>query len=152
MNLISKLLEGIHLLILLLVSIGGYIIPKNYVGIYLLILPFIILDWNDKDGLCFVTRLQNMVSYKSFNPKVKDKVEENFTYGLLSKFINIDISEKTFNFLLYVIIILSWFAGYYRLVNKHNIKLFPDNISKYITIFIITGWILVTIPQYYKIN
>ena len=67
-----NLLEIIHLIILFYLSLGGYFIPIQYIPVFLLSLPYIVIDWNDKDGLCWITKLTNMVKYGDTNPEVED--------------------------------------------------------------------------------
>ena len=60
-------IESIHLLISFYLLLGGYVIPNKYLPVYLLSIPYIIIDWNDKDGLCWITKLTNMIKYKELN-------------------------------------------------------------------------------------
>ena len=69
------MLEMFHLVIAVFLVIGGYVIPNKYIPIYLLCTPYLVIDWNDTDGSCWLTKLRNMVKYKSLDPKIKDKIE-----------------------------------------------------------------------------
>ena len=73
-----NIIEIIHLLIFFYLSIGGYVISEKYIPVYLLTIPYIIIDWNDKDGLCWITKLNNMIKYKTFNPIVQEENENHF--------------------------------------------------------------------------
>ena len=97
------LLEIIHLIILFYLSLGGYFIPIQYIPVFLLSLPYIVIDWNDKDGLCWITKLTNMVKYGDINPEVEDEVETSFIRKWLSK-LGITIDKQKLTFLLYSIL------------------------------------------------
>ena len=116
-----NLLEFLHLIILFYLSLGGYFIPTQYIPVYLLSLPYIVIDWNDKDGLCWVTKLTNMIKYRDINPEVEDDTENSFTRKVL-KNLGITVNDKTLTFLLYIIFITSWFYAYNRLMNKYKIN------------------------------
>ena len=64
---------------------------------------------------------------------------------------NIIIKTKTFTFLLYLIIYASWLYAYSRLIHQYKIKIFINKYIQYGAIFMITGWILVTIPSLKKL-
>ena len=147
MDLIIKFLELIHLLIAIFVIFGGYFINDKFLPIYLLVGPFIAVDWNDTDKNCFVTQITNMIKYKSFNPESQQSDE--FILKSL-KSLNININYSIFNFLLYLLVFLSWLFAFYRLINKYNIRLFPNKQSKYTIISIVCLWGLTTLPSLIK--
>ena len=55
--------------------IGGYIIPKQYIPIYLLYTPYLIIDWNDTDRSCWLTKLRNMIKYNHLIQRLKMKLK-----------------------------------------------------------------------------
>ena len=80
------ILEFIHLIILFYLSLGGYFIPTQYIPVYLLSLPYIVIDWNDRDGICWVTKLTNMVKYRDMDPEVEDHIENSFITSRVQSF------------------------------------------------------------------
>ena len=52
------------------------------------------------------------------------------------------MEEKTFRFILYIILITNWLYAYHRLMNQYKIKVFPNDLTKYIVYFLILGWIV----------
>ena len=141
------IVELFHLLFAIILIMGGYIIPYRYIPVYLLFLPYIVIDWNDKDGLCWLTKLRNMIKYESIYPKVKDENENNFIYNIVHKF-GITMKYERFTFILYVGFIASWLYAYFRLMSHFKIDVLPNNMTKYMVFFLIIGWIVVTIPSY----
>ena len=138
-----NLLEIIHLIILFYLSLGGHFIPIQYIPVFLLSLPYIVIDWNDKDGLCWITKLTNMVKYGDINPEVEDEIETSFTRKWLSK-LGITIDKQKLTFLLYSILTISWFYAYNRLMKKYKIKLFPDDMTRYISYTFVMSWLIIT--------
>ena len=136
-------IESIHLLISFYLLLGGYFIPNKYLPVYLLSIPYIIIDWNDKDGLCWLTKLNNMIKYKTLNPEVKEEIENYFIKNTLQK-IGIIIESKTLTFTLYVLFLLSWFYAYTRLMKQYKIKLFPNEVTRYTVYSMLIGWLVIT--------
>jgi len=56
---IADIIKYIHIIIIGYVFVGHYITPIQYIKYYLLLIIFIFLDWNDYDGQCILTRLEN---------------------------------------------------------------------------------------------
>jgi len=137
------IVESIHLLAVFYLLLGGYFIPKNYLPVYLLSIPYIVIDWNDKDGLCWLTKLNNMIKYKTLNPEVEEDIENSFIRGLLQK-IGIIMDGKRLTFILYVLFIISWLYAYTRLMKQYKIKLFPNEVTRYILYSMIVGWLVIT--------
>ena len=135
-NISVQLIELIHLLLSLYLAVGGYLIPKEYIPIYLLSLPYIVIDWNDTDGMCWLTKLRNMIKYGS------NEKDNGFLYGISQKY-GITMKENTFTFILYTILITNWLYAYYRFMNQYNIKLFPNDFTKYIVYFLVLGWLII---------
>ena len=135
-----KIIELIHILVSFFLSIGGYIIPNKYIPLYLLVLPYIVIDWNDIDKHCWLTKLSTMVGYNDNNT--------GFLYKLSREY-GINIDENNFTFILYIILIVNWLYAYYRLINIYKIKLFPNILSKFMTYFFIISWIIVFIYNIY---
>ena len=135
-----KIIELIHILVSFFLSIGGYIIPNKYIPLYLLVLPYIVIDWNDIDKHCWLTKLSTMIGYNDNNI--------GFLYKLSREY-GINIDENNFTFILYIILIVNWLYAYYRLINIYKIKLFPNDLSKFMTYFSIISWIIVFIYNIY---
>ena len=136
-ELIHNYLIITHILITLITILGGYFINIKYIPVYLLLLPFIFLDWNDIGYKCFITLLTNAVSNDNNNNK-------EFVPDLLKKVnINIDVKNYNINTMFAFFMLLSWLIGYIRLLNYYNITLFPN---KYLIIFVMSVfifWLLV---------
>jgi hypothetical protein len=58
MEVLADIIRLVHYS-LLIVVISGPFLPRQYVPYYLLFIWLIFLDWNDFDGVCTLTRLEN---------------------------------------------------------------------------------------------
>ena len=141
---IMGIIDIFHLFVFFVVLLAGYFVPPNYYAVYLLLLPIIVMDWNDGDGLCWLTKLRNMVKYESVSPKVKDESENNFINSLFRK-IGIVIPYKTFNVIFYLLLCVNWLYVFINLLNVKNISLFPNDYIKYWLYFMVTGWLITTV-------
>ena len=150
-KIIIHIIELFHLLLALSLMIGGYIIPKEYIPIFLLSTPYLVIDWNDTDGSCWLTKLRNMVYYQSTDPNVDDEIENQFLNGIFRK-MGLVVKEETFEFILYIILYASWLYAYVRFMKQYKIKIMPNKSTEYFVTFMVIGWILVTLPSLKKFN
>ena len=145
-KIIIHIIELFHLLLALSLMIGGYIIPKEYIPIFLLSTPYLVIDWNDTDGSCWLTKLRNMVYYQSTDPNVDDEIENQFLNGIFRK-MGLVVKEETFEFILYIILYASWLYAYVRFMKQYKIKIMPNKSTEYFVTFMVIGWILITLPS-----
>ena len=150
-KIIIHIIELFHLLLALSLMVGGYIIPKEYIPIFLLSTPYLVIDWNDTDGSCWLTKLRNMIHYQSTDPNVDDEIENQFLNGIFRK-MGIVVKEETFTFILYIILYASWLYAYVRFMRQYKIKIMPNKSTEYFVTFMVIGWILVTLPSLKKFN
>ena len=150
-KIIIHIIELFHLLLALSLMIGGYIIPKEYIPIFLLSTPYLVVDWNDTDGSCWLTKLRNMVYYQSTDPNVDDEIENQFLNGIFRK-MGLVVKEETFEFILYIILYASWLYAYVRFMKQYKIKIMPNKSTEYFVTFMVIGWILITLPSLKKFN
>lgn len=144
-QLLINIINSIHLLLAFILIFGGYMIPTRFLGIYLLGCPFMILDWHDGDGLCYLTKLKNMVKYESLNPKT-NKDEDHFINSQLKE-INIHMTNQQTTNTLYILITISWLYAYVRLVKKKNIIIFPNKYIKILVGILMSSWLFVYVTS-----
>ena len=145
-KIIIHIIELFHLLLALSLMVGGYIIPKEYIPIFLLSTPYLVIDWNDTDGSCWLTKLRNMIHYQSTDPNIDDEIENQFLNGIFRK-MGLVVKEETFTFILYIILYASWLYAYVRFMKQYKIKIMPNKSTKYFVTFMVIGWILITLPS-----
>ena len=144
-DILIGIIELLHLLLVIFLSIGGYLIPSRYLAFYLLCFPLIVLDWNDGDNLCWLTKLRNIIKYESMNPIIDDETENNFVNSFIRR-TGIIIEHDTVTSILYLSFCFSWLYAFFRLIKNHNIKLYPNHTARYKIYFILIGWFIITIP------
>ena len=146
---VAYILDVFHILASIFLAIGGYILPTRYIPVFLLCTPYLVIDWNDTDTACWITKLRNMIRYESIHPRVDNEIQDKFIYGLVHRRLGITIEYNTFTFILYIVLFASWLYAYCRLMKKYNIKLFPNTIVKYTVYILILSWAVVTLPSLY---
>ena len=139
------IIELSHLLLVIVLLVGGYLVPSKYIAFYLLFFPLIVIDWNDGDGVCWITKLRNIIKYESMNTVVDDEIENSFVNSMIRK-LGIIIEPDRVTSILYVFFCLGWLYGFFRLIKNHNIKLYPNHTARYMVYFILIGWFIITIP------
>ena len=145
-KIIIRIIELFHLLLALSLMIGGYIIPKEYIPIFLLSTPYLVIDWNDTDGSCWLTKLRNMIHYQSTDPNIDDEIENQILNGIFRK-MGLVVKEETFEFILYIILYASWLYAYVRFMKQYKVKIMPNKFTEYFVTFMVIGWILITLPS-----
>ncbi len=59
---LADIIRFLHYLMFIIV-LGGPFLPKKYIPYYILFVFIIFLDWNDFDGMCTLTKLENYFRY-----------------------------------------------------------------------------------------
>ena len=57
-NLLADIVKYIHILLIIIVLVGPFILHKSQLKYYIYLVLFIFLDWNDFDGQCILTRIE----------------------------------------------------------------------------------------------
>ncbi len=58
-SLLADITKWIHIFMILFVLLGHSLVPVKYLKYYIFFVLFILLDWNDVDGMCVLTKLEN---------------------------------------------------------------------------------------------
>ena len=119
---IADALQYLHITFVIFVSLGWYFIPFKYIHIYLLIIIFIILDQNDFDGLCTLTKVEHYFRSKN---SVKKQRHPNFFRQLMKKLFNINITNVYVTRLNNFLLMLAFLFGLLRMLYHYKIVRFP---------------------------
>ncbi len=57
-NLLADIVKYIHILLIIVVLVGPFILQKRQLKYYIYLVLLIFLDWNDFDGQCILTRIE----------------------------------------------------------------------------------------------
>jgi hypothetical protein len=109
--LLANILSFLHLLLVLFVVFGIFIVPTKHLPLYIIFLALILLNWTLLDGLCILTKLEHYFRYGEwYNLNKKEEESPEFVRPLLESILKIKISKNAsdiFNriVLLFVLII-----------------------------------------------
>ena len=121
-GIIADALNYLHIAFVLYIIVGWYFIPVKYIHFYLFIIIFIILDQNDFDGLCTLTKIEDY--FRNKNSVIKQHDPEFFR-PIVKKLFNINMtnvhSTKINNFLLMLVFLF----GFLRMLYHYRIIRFP---------------------------
>ena len=92
-TIIADIIYYIHYTLVLYVLTGWFITPLKYLKYYILLIIFIFLDWNDSDGQCILTRLENYFRYGVWKQKSPIEGGPEFFRPLLDTIFGYKISR-----------------------------------------------------------
>ena len=58
-SLMAEFTKWIHIFMILFVLGGHILLPVRYLKYYIIFVILILLDWNDADGMCCLTKVEN---------------------------------------------------------------------------------------------
>lgn len=115
---LADLVYWIHVIYVVVAIFGVFFIPDAYLGIGLLIVPLTILDWNDYDGQCFLTRIEAILR-GNWNPKeATASGGPEFFRPLLQYILGIKVTRETASKINYVLFIVGWLGLYFRFLKS----------------------------------
>jgi hypothetical protein len=56
---LANIMYYIHLSIIIFIFLGNIILPIKYLKYLIILIIIIMLDWNDMDGMCILTKLEH---------------------------------------------------------------------------------------------
>lgn len=155
---ISYLSEFFHYLLVFSYFLIPFIINPKYLLYYPLFFIMLVLDWNDHDGSCWITKLSTFLDGSkeysfNFHPKkTGDITGETAGYKLMS-FLGISVNEETenknkeqiinkANYYLLLFFSIPSIISTFKVYNYYNIPFEPVTLSIIIVYF--TCYLLVT--------
>lgn len=99
----------------------------------LMVIPIILLDWNDYDSQCCFTVLERKLRGDNKDSYVCEPcTRPAFVYSKISKLlgkIGIEITQSQLNTVFSLIMLASWFTSYAKLSTIHNISLLDTSVG-----------------------
>jgi hypothetical protein len=119
--LLANILSFLHLLLVLFVVTGIFIVPIKHLPLFIIFLTLILLNWTLFDGLCIITKLEHYFRYEQWYVSNKNKEESpEFVKPLLESILRIQISKNAsdnFNrIVLLMILIISSLKIWFNLI------------------------------------
>lgn len=110
---LADIVKTIHILLLVFVLLGPFILPKKYLYYYIILIILIFLDWNDLDGQCILTRIEYWLRYNQwYNQGSPIEGGPEFFRQLYIKVIGINIStlkaDRLNNFLFILCLLIAF--------------------------------------------
>ena len=142
---LADIIWGVHLIGLSFYFLPWILPAGEWLKYLIIIMCLFILDWNDKDQLCFSTALEKKlrgekIEYKQGIPP------SPFTRGILKRVFGIQVSEEMMNRIYYVLISLTIIVSLVRYCIYKKISLISYDIKSKIMIStiigILVGWII----------
>ena len=130
-NIIADLLHYVHIGLLIYIAIGWYITPIQYIHLYLIFIIFVILDWNDSDGICSITiyedyfRSKNSIKKQTEQKEQKEESSPEFFRPLLNKLLNVNVTREDSKKITYIALMVVMLLGLLRLLYYYKIMKFP---------------------------
>jgi hypothetical protein len=118
LNLIAAdITKWIHIFMILFVLVGHSVSPVKYLKYYIFFVLFILLDWNDIDGMCILTKLENYFrtgKWVSLSPlEGGPEFFRPLINGIFSLNLNRTEADRLNNFMFVLCIIIA----FYRIVS-----------------------------------
>ena len=111
-EIIANILYYIHFSLIIFILIGNFLLPVRYLPYFAILIVLIILDWNDLDGMCILTKLEYY--FREGIWKSQPAVEENapeFFRPFIKKITGIELTrlaaDRLNNFLFLFILLIS---------------------------------------------
>lgn len=122
---IADLIHYLHIVLVLYIVTGWFITPIKYIYLYLLLIIFVILDWNDFDGQCILTRLEHYYRYKNTKSDTEHDTEKNerpeFFRPLINNLFNLNLNREESRRVNYFVFMFSFLLGFLRLLKHYKI-------------------------------
>ena len=139
---IADAIHYLHILLVFYVLTGWVITPVRKIHYYIFFVLFVLLDWNDIDGECFLTRLEHHFREKarngsssSGNGNGNDKLtistetgDPEFFRPLMNRIFNSNLNSQEATRLNYFTFISGILLAFLRMLHHYNIMNFGMNI------------------------
>ena len=93
-TIIADVIHYVHILLVLYVLTGWILTPVRKIHYYILFVLLILLDWNDLDGQCVLTKLEHYFREKTKMHDDKMSQEPEFFRPLMIKMFNIKLTSE----------------------------------------------------------
>jgi hypothetical protein len=115
-NLLADITYYIHLFLVLFILVGFLILPSKWLIFYIILGLLILLDWNDLDGMCILTKVEHYFrtgKWVSMSSDEEDAPE--FFRPFIRRFFGIEMERrnaKKLNNFIFLSLILIAFIRY----------------------------------------
>lgn len=114
-----------HIVLMIYIGIGWYVTPIKYIHFYLFFIIFLILDWNDFDGLCMLTKIEDYFRNKNSIKQQQKKEKPEFFRPIFQKIFNVSVTREQSKRITYCILMVVFLFGLLRMLHHYKIMKLP---------------------------
>jgi len=89
-----QVLQIIHVLFFAFVLVAPWLLRCNGLFWYIVLMIFVLMDWNDFDGMCILTKIETWLQTGSWEAKSPVEGGPEFFRPLLNKLTNIQLTRS----------------------------------------------------------
>ena len=90
---IATMIKWIHILLILFVLLGQLVLQRKYLKYYIIFVILILLDWNDLDGMCVLTRIEHYFRTGQWESKSPVEGGPEFFRPLVNQTFNLKLNR-----------------------------------------------------------
>lgn len=112
-NFLLNIITLIHVLFILFVLLVPFIGNRKILGLYIIIIPFLIAHWILNSNICVLSILESNIRTKinNGNPVSPD---DCFTCSLFNPIYDFKSNNKNYSHIIYMITIILWIIAIYK--------------------------------------
>ena len=140
--LIADIIHYLHIVLVGYVLIGWLITPVRRIHYYIKFVIFVLLDWNDLDGECFLTKIEYYFRERSRErmPTMSTKDNEKLTINtetgepeffrpLMKRMFDLELTSQDASRINYFTFISAMLFGLLRMLHHHGIMKISSSIN-----------------------
>ncbi len=109
---LANFIHNLHILLIIFIFLGNFILPVKYLLYFAVLIIVIMLDWNDLDGMCILTKLEYYAKTGEWISKsaIKENAPEFFRpliYSLTGYELTRENADKLNNFSFLLILLIT---------------------------------------------
>jgi len=124
-TIVADIIHYMHIVLMIYIGIGWYVTPIKYIHFYLFFIIFLILDWNDFDGLCMLTNFEDYFRNKNSIKQQQKQEKPEFFRPILQKIFNINVTREQSRRITYCLLMIVFLLGFLRMLHHYKIMKLP---------------------------
>jgi len=139
---IADIINYLHIVLVVYVLIGWLVTPVKKLHYYIIFVIFVLLDWNDLDGQCFLTKIEHYFRERArkqmttMSTKDNEKLTMNTETGepeffrpLMKRMFNLELTSQDASRINYFTFISAMLLGLLRMMHHHGIMKISSSIK-----------------------
>lgn len=109
---LANTIHNLHGLLIIFIFLGNFILPVKYLLYFAVLIIIIMLDWNDFDGMCILTKLEHYARTGQWVAKAAIKTDapeffRPFIYSLTGYEMTREGADKLNNFSFLLVLLIT---------------------------------------------